>query len=124
MKSFQRRFILRLLLVSVVFYGILYLIFTRYIIANLPLILMIGLLFAVNGLSFVVITNTREKKPGAFVYSFMGVSMGRLLISAAFVFIYALTHRQDAKTFALTFFMLYFLYTILEVRAIYSFFKS
>jgi hypothetical protein len=40
------------------------------------------------------------------------------------VFSYALTNRQDAKTFALTFFVLYFAYNIIEVRSIYKFFKA
>lgn len=124
MNTLQRRFILQLLVISVVLYGLLYWIFTRLIVASLPLIIMIALLFALNSLAFILVTNTREKKPRSFVYSYMAVSLGRVIICGAFVFIYALTHRQDAKTFAVTFFILYFLYTIIEVRAIYAFFKN
>jgi len=123
MKALQREFIIRLLLISIGLYGILYFIFSRLIIASLPLSIMVALLFAVNALAFILVTNTKEKKPRNFVYSYMTVSFGRLIICSAFVFSYALTHRQDARTFALTFFVLYFLYNIVEVRSIYSFFK-
>ncbi|HTA27357.1 MAG TPA: hypothetical protein VK809_06200 [Bacteroidia bacterium] len=124
MKAVQRRFILQLLGISVVLYGILYLVFTRYVIADVPLLIMIALLFAVNSMAFIMISNTREKKPSSFVYSYMTISFGRMIICAVFVFSYALTHHHDARTFALSFFMLYFIYTIVEVRAIYSFFNA
>jgi hypothetical protein len=85
---------------------------------------MILLLFAINSFAFYIITNTREKHPRKFVYSFMTISFGRLLICGAFVFIYALTHKPDAKIFAITFCILYFLYSVIEVRAMNAFFKS
>lgn len=124
MKAFQRRFILQLLIISIVIYGILYFIFSRFIIAVMPVTATVALLFAINSLAFMLVTNTKEKKPRGFVYSYMGVSLGRLIICSIFVFSYALTHRQDARTFAVTFFVLYFFYTIIEVRAIYAFFKQ
>ncbi len=124
MKALQRQFIIRLLFISIGLYGILLFVFSRLILASLPLIVMIALLFAVNSFAFILVTNTKEKKPRSFVYSYMTVSFGRLIICSAFVFSYALIHRQDARTFALTFFLLYFLYNILEVKAIYSFFKG
>jgi hypothetical protein len=124
MKALHKQFILQLLLISIVIYGILYVVFTRFIIASLPLIIMVALLFAVNSLVFIIITNTKAKKPGSFVYSYMTVSFGRLIVCSAFVFAYALMHKQDARTFALTFFLLYFIYTTIEVKAMYSFFKN
>ena len=124
MKAFQRRFILQLLIISIVIYGILYFIFSRFIIAVMPVTATVALLFAINSLAFMLVTNTKEKKPRGFVYSYMGVSLGRLIICSIFVFSHALTHRQDARTFAVTFFVLYFFYTIIEVRAIYAFFKQ
>jgi hypothetical protein len=124
MTALHRRFIIQLLVISVALYGLLYVVFTKYIIASLPLVVMIALLFAVNSLAFILIANTKGKKAGSFVYSYMVISFGRLIVCSAFVFAYALTHRHDARTFALTFFVLYFLYTIVEVRAIYSFFSK
>jgi hypothetical protein len=124
MNGFQQRLILRLLLLSIVFYAILYVVFTRLIIASMPMLLTVGLLFAINSLAFVIVTNTKDKNPRRFVYSYMTVSFGRLLVCGAFVFIYALTHRQDARVFAVVFFILYLFYAIVEVRAIYTFFKS
>lgn len=124
MKAVQRKFILQLLIVSLVLYGVLYVIFTKYKPASLPLLVMVALLFAVNSLAFILISDTKEKKPRSFVYSFMTISFGRLIVCSVFVFSYALTHRHDARTFALTFFLLYFIYAAMEVRAMYSFFKS
>ncbi len=124
MKALHRKFILQLLVISVVLYGILYFVFTKYKPASLPLIVMIALLFAVNSLAFIMISNTKEKKPRSFVYSFMTISFGRLIVCSIFVFSYALTHRPDARTFALTFFVLYFIYAAVEVKAMYSFFKN
>jgi len=124
MKALQKRFIIQLFIVSLLLYGILYLIFTKYFVANIPLVLMVGLLFAVNSAAFILLSDTKEKKPRSFVYSFMTISFGRLIVCSIFVFSYALTHRHDARTFALTFFALYFIYTTVEVRAIYAFFKN
>ena len=124
MKTFQKRFAIQLLVFSVAVYGLMFLIFTKYSIADLPLIAMIGLLFAINTGSFIIVTDTKEKRPGAFVYSYMAITVGRLLVCGAFVFIYALTHRQYARSFAGAFFVLYFIYTIIEVRALYSYFKK
>jgi hypothetical protein len=124
MKTLHRRFIVQLLVISIVLYVVLYFVFSRLAIATLPLIVMVALLFAVNSLAFILVTNTKEKKPGGFVYSYMTVSFGRMIICSVFVFSYALTHRHDARAFALTFFGLYFLYTIVEVKALYAFFKA
>ncbi len=119
MKALHRRFIIQLLIVS----AVLYIVFTKFIIASLPLLTMVSLLFAMNVLAFIIITGTKEKQSRKFVYIYMVASFGRLLICGAFVFTYALMHRQDARTFALTFFLLYFVYTLLEVRAVFNFFK-
>lgn len=123
MKTVQRRFTIQLLVISILLYGVLYFVFSRLEIVPIPLLAMVAILFAVNSLAFILVTNTKESKPSSFVYSYMTISFGRLIVCAVFVFSYALTHRQEARTFALTFFAIYFLYNILEVRAIYSFFK-
>jgi hypothetical protein len=124
MKALHRKFIIQLLVISVLIYGVLYVIFAKYIIANIPLLVMVALLFAVNSMAYILITNTKEKHPRSFVYSYMTISFGRLIICSIFVFTYALLHRQDARTFALTFFALYFIYTTVEVKSIYTFFNK
>jgi hypothetical protein len=123
MKTVQRRFIIQLLIISALFYGALYFI-TPKLSANMPVTAMIALLFAANSLAFILVSNTKEKHPRNFVYSYMMISFGRLILFSLFVFSYALMHRQGARSFALTFFLLYFLYNIVEVRAIYTFFKN
>jgi hypothetical protein len=124
MKALQRSFIIRLLLISIAVYGISYVVFSKLIIASLPLVSMIAVLFAINTLSYIFVTNTKEKKPNSFVFIYMAVSFGRMFVCAAFVCCYALLHRQDARTFGFTFFALYFLYNMVEVQAVYKFFKN
>jgi hypothetical protein len=124
MKAVQRTFIIRLLLISIAAYGIMFVVFSKLIIASLPIIAMIAILFAVNALSYILVTNTKEKKPNSFVFIYMTVSFARMLVCGVFVCCYALMHRQDAKAFGFTFFALYFLYNIIEVQAVYKFFKS
>jgi hypothetical protein len=123
MNIIHRRFILRLLLISIALYGILYGISLRFPAVSLPITAMIAFLFAVNSLAFILVANTKEKNPRGFVYLYMTVSFGRLILCSAFVLLYALMHRQGVKLFAVSFFLLYFIYTIMEVRAIYGFFK-
>jgi hypothetical protein len=124
MKTIHRRFIIQLLIISIVLYGIVYGVSLQLTQGILPITAMIALLFAVNSIAFIFVTNTKEKNPSGFVYSYMTVSFGRMIFCGAFVFLYALMHRQGARAFALTFFALYFIYTIIEVRAIYGFFKN
>ena len=124
MKTIQRKFIIQLFIISVVLYAGLYLIFTKYIPAEMPLLAMVALLFAINAAGFIIISNTKEKKPSSFVYSFMIVSVVRMLICAAFVVAYALIHRNGAKYFLLAFFLLYIIFITAEVKALSAVFKS
>jgi len=111
--------------VSVVIYALLYVVFT-YIrpVPNMPLYYMIPLLFFFTSGAYVLLVQTKNKNPRFFVYSYMLTSMGRLLMYGAFVFIYALSHREGAKTFAITFFLLYIIYTVIEIRAVLGYFKA
>jgi len=124
MKAYHRKFILQLLIISVIVYGAFLLFDSKLNLPILTVTAMVALLFAINSLAFIFVTNTKEHNPRGFVYSYMTVSFGRLVICSAFVFLYALTHRPLVKPFAISFFILYFIYTIAEVRAIYAFFKS
>jgi hypothetical protein len=124
-KLSPQKFTTYLFALSVTAYGLLYFLFTRVRpTPNMPLYYMIPMLFVFTSLAYVIMVQTKTKNPRYFVYSFMLISMGRLLMYGGFVFIYALSHREGAQAFAITFFLLYFVYTALEVRAVYGYFKS
>lgn len=124
MKPYHRKFIIWLFILSLLVYGILQFLSPRLSLPAQAIAAMVALLFVINSLAFIFVTNTKDRNPRGFVSAYMIVSLGRLLICAAFVFLYALTHRPFAKPFAVSFFVLYFIYTIVEVRAIYAFFKA
>lgn len=125
MRAVQRRFIIKLAIISIVIYALLRLIsFYHPGVGAMPAATMVALLFAINSLAFMIVTNSKTENPRGFVYPYMTVSFGRLIICSAYVFVYALMHKHVAKGFLITFFILYFLYNIVEVRAIYGFFKE
>ena len=124
MKAIHRRFIIQLLVLSIVVYVALYFISPKISDAGMPIISMVAFLFGVNALAFILVTNSKEKRPKTFVYFYMLISLVRIFLFSTFVLSYALVHRMAARPFVLTFFILYFLYSIIEVRAIYIFFNS
>jgi F0F1-type ATP synthase assembly protein I len=56
-----------------------------------------------------------EKRPAKFVNIFMLTTTLKLLIYLAVMLVYALINREDARPFIITFFILYLIYTIVEV---------
>jgi hypothetical protein len=124
MKAHHTKFILQLLVISVLMYAGLYLVFSRWFIVDIPLLFMIAFLFVMNSLAYILTTNTRDKKPQRFVFTFMAISLGKMVACALFVVWYALTHQHhSAKAFALTFFLAYFIYTLVEVMGLAAFFR-
>lgn len=59
-----------------------------------------------------------EKRPGRFVNTFMLTTMFKLFIYLGGMITYALLNREDATAFIVTFFVLYIVYTIVEVSSL------
>lgn len=59
-----------------------------------------------------------EKRPARFVNVFMLTTMLKLMLYLAVMVVYVLLNREDAKLFILTYFVLYVIYTVLEVGSI------
>ena len=59
-----------------------------------------------------------EKRPGRFVNTFMLTTMLKLFIYLGGMITYALLNREDATAFIVTFFVLYVVYTIVEVSSL------
>jgi hypothetical protein len=118
-------FLLQLFGISAFLFGILFFVFTRYyIVANMPLGLMFIVLFVITALSHLILLNSAKKSAQAFTYAFMGVSMVRLVIYGVFIVLYGYKHHEVAKVFALTFFALYIIYTVFEIRSVLGYMKS
>lgn len=114
-----------LFVISLGLYGALTFYFnTIHPIQGMPLYYIIPFLYVFTVLAYVIMVQTKNKNPRFFVYSFMMISLGRLMIYGGFIFIYAISHKAIAKPFAITFLILYFIYTFLEIRAVYGYFKS
>ena len=59
-----------------------------------------------------------EKRPARFVNVFLLTTMLKLLVYMIFMVIYALLNREYARPFVVSFFLLYIIYTIIEVVSI------
>ncbi len=59
-----------------------------------------------------------ENRPARFVNVFLLTTMLKLLVYMIFMVIYALLNREFARPFIVSFFILYIVYTILEVVSI------
>lgn len=120
-----KKFAAYLFALSLVLYGALTFYFnTINPVPGMPLYYIIPFLYVFTVLAYVVMVQTKNKNPRFFVYSFMMISLGRLMVYGGFIFIYALLHKAIAKPFVITFLILYFIYTFIEIRAVYSYFKS
>lgn len=118
-------FILQLFGLSAFLFGVLFFVFTRFIIvANMPLGLMLLMLFFITGASHLILTRAGTKSAQAFTYAFMVTSMVRLVIYGIFIVLYGYNHHEVAKVFALTFFALYVIYTAFEIRSVLGYMKK
>lgn len=59
-----------------------------------------------------------EKRPTMFVNMFLLTTTLKLLVYMAVMITYALLNKDDAKPFIVNFFVLYLVYTIIEVLAL------
>ena len=59
-----------------------------------------------------------EKRPASFVNVFLLTTMLKLLLYMVFMVVYSLFNREVARPFIVAFFILYVIYTVLEVISI------
>lgn len=59
-----------------------------------------------------------EKRPARFVYMFMLTTLLKLLAYMTVMVTYALLNKEDARAFIITFFILYVIFTSIEVIAL------
>lgn len=81
-------------------------------------------LFFVTAISHVILMKTGQKNPRTFVYSFMFLSVIRLIIYGVFLVIYGYKHRGIAVPFAIDFFILYVIFTAFEIWSVLRYLKG
>lgn len=81
----------------------------------LPMLLAVALM---NALVFVVVTNARRKDPRKFASSYLGATMGRMLVIVIALFVFAVNNAAQAKPFLITFLIYYVIYTVFETVAL------
>jgi hypothetical protein len=88
------------------------------------LAMMFIILFIITSLSFYIVMQSAQKSPRTFTYAFMFSSTIRLLVYGAFIALYCHWHPQVAIPFAVTFFVLYMVYTGFEIGSLLGFLKQ
>lgn len=90
-----------------------YLVPSQYISPALPFLFFF--FFSITLIVHLILIRVSEKKAAGFINYFMLLTFGKLIFFLTIILVYALTNRQDAVRFILTFFLLYVFYTAFEV---------
>jgi hypothetical protein len=114
----------------------------NYLIAYMPFIGILALIiFLVSGnfntegihltwmiyLYFIVITilfhfgivKTTQSRPQVFIRYYMGATTIKLLLHLGIIVFYSMMHKESASRFIITFMIMYLLFTVFEVAAVW-----
>jgi hypothetical protein len=116
-KELMRRFIKALIVttVLVVIVGVIFFANVPGSYYTLAFPYLLVFFFVASMLVYHFILKSVEKRPAKFVNVFMLTTMLKLFAYMGFMITYALLNREDARAFIVTFFVLYVIYTIVEV---------
>jgi hypothetical protein len=119
-------FAVKLSLLSAVLFGMAYYMSgSGYIgLSRHQLAMMFIILFIITLLSFYIVMQSAQKSPRTFTYAFMFSSTIRLLVYGVFIALYCHWRPQVAMPFAVTFFVLYMIYTGFEIGSLLGFLKQ
>ena len=116
MKRFLRTLViatLAIIIISAIVYAALP---TGYYTTAFPFLVVF--FFAATLLVYYFMLKSLEKRPAKFVNIFLLTTMVKLLVYMAVMVSYALVNRGEARQFIVAFFILYIIYTIIEVLAL------
>jgi ABC-type Fe3+-siderophore transport system permease subunit len=71
--------------------------------------------YIINFLMYRFLLKEMEKRPEKFINAFMAVTTTKLVLYMSVMIVYALVFKEDAKQFITVFFILYVVYTSIEV---------
>ncbi len=74
----------------------------------------VGFFFIVGIIVFYFADKAKKKDMRRFTNFYMGATVAKMVIYLAIIFIYAITFKEDAKRFAVTFLAYYLVYSIFE----------
>ena len=81
---------------------------------------MIYLYFAVVTILFHFgIVKTTQSRPQVFIRYYMGATTIKLLLHLGIIVFYSMMHRETASRFIITFMIMYLLFTVFEVSAVW-----
>lgn len=80
--------------------------------------------FGITLAIFYFLLKSLQKAPRKFIFSFLGISLGRMLLFTAIILLYAVFIKTAAVSFILTFAAYYILFTLWEVILILPVVKS
>ena len=119
-------FLKKALLFCLVLVGVSAILFSTYMKAFYLKIfpLQFGIIAKVTILSHLRLMNAAEANIRRFNTTFLSIMSVKLIIYVVFIMVYLLMERSGAVNFILSFLILYFCYTILEVNEISNFLKK
>lgn len=119
MKDLFRRFLLRISVISAVLLALsilLYFFFPAGIISPATPFMVMFFYMTTLALYYLLMKAAQNRFP-RFVNRFMILTVSKLLLFLILIVVYVLLNKSDALLFVLAFFVLYIIYTVLEVSA-------
>jgi hypothetical protein len=111
------KFIIQLFIFSsvlgIIAYGLTFVLPENYFSPVLPLLF--PFFFSITVIVFYYLIKSKGKKFNRFVNRFMMITFIKLFVYMAVLLAYVFTHKEDAVSFILAFFILYVAYTVFEV---------
>jgi len=120
--EFLRKLLIFTLLVGLAAFLIAFMIPSQYISPALPFLFFF--FFSVTLIVHLILVRVSEKKAPGFINYFMLLTFGKLIFFLTIILIYALTNRNDAVPFIISFFLLYVFYTAFEVVLSLAYIKT
>lgn len=82
------------------------------------------LFFFITTLGMHYIINRKPKEPKEFIFIYLALSMGRLLLCLFFVLIYSFLNKTSSLAFACHFMIQYLLFTLFEISSLLNSIKQ
>lgn len=126
MNSNFKKYVVNLVLFSIVLWTIFYALFSytfaEYYFGALPFIFIYFIV--INTVTHYILLKSEKLRPTLFVNYFIGSLSFKMMASLGIIVVYCLFDKANAVPFILCFATLYFVYTIFEVLSLFKHFKS
>ncbi|MCB2220933.1 MAG: hypothetical protein KQI35_11105 [Bacteroidetes bacterium] len=110
---FLKKLIVYTLILGALGYGIAYFLPKEFITPTLPFLYVF--FFSATMIIHYILLRVSQKKTSGFINYFMLLTFGKLIFFLTIILVYALVFRDDAIPFIISFFILYFFFTLFEI---------